>query len=139
MTPRRTPRSPGCKDTQMLELIAGGSMNRRYVMATTFLGIAACATSGPESPVPVAKVETPTTTSSPTAAESVIEVVDVPKVPKTVIIPAQSQVVCHKEKPTGSHRVIRVCRTRSQIANRRTADQAMLKNISNAPVPQNVP
>ncbi len=101
-------------------------MNRRYMVAATFLGIAACATSGPESSVPGAKVETPVITSKPTATEGEFEDVDVPEVPKMAIIsgqaniPGQSEVVCRNEIPTGSHLVIRVCRTRSEIEKKRT-------------------
>ncbi len=101
-------------------------MNRRYVVAATFLGIAACATSGPDSPVPSAKVETSVTTSNPTATEGEFEDVDVPEVPKVANIwgqaniPGQSEVVCRNEIPTGSHMVTRVCRTLSEIEKKRT-------------------
>ena len=110
-------------------------MNRRYVVAATFLGIAACATSGPDSPVPGAKVETSVITSNPTAAEGEFEDVDVPKVPKVANIPAQASIpdpnelVCRREKTTGSHRVTRVCRTRVEVERRRAADQEAIKKI----------
>ncbi len=95
-------------------------MNRRYVVAATFLGVAACATSGPDSPVPGATVETSVITSNPTVTEGEFEDVDVPEVPKVAIIPGQIEVVCRNEIPTGSHLVIRVCRTRSEIEKKRT-------------------
>ncbi len=101
-------------------------MNRRYVVAATFLGVAACATSGPDSPVPGTKYETSVITSNPTATEWEFEDVDVPEVPKVenipgqANIPGQTEVVCRNEIPTGSHLVIRVCRTRSEIEIKRT-------------------
>ncbi len=110
-------------------------MNRRYVVAATFLGIGACATSGPESPVPGAKVDTSVITSNPTAAEGEIEVVDVPDVPKTANISGQAnipdpnEIVCRREKKTGSHRVTRVCRKRAQIEARRVADQEAVRKM----------
>ena len=121
----------------MLELTVGATMNRRYIVATTFLGIAACATSGPESPVSGAKVETSVITNNPTAAEGEgeYEVVDVPEVPKMATIsdqanvPDQTKVVCRREKATGSHRVMRVCRTRTAIEKSRLADQDALRKL----------
>jgi len=115
-------------------------MNRRYVVAAAFLGIAACATSGPESaapdatsPVPDAKFEAPITSGNPAAAEGPIEDVEVPKVPQAASVPAQPEVVCRREKATGSHRVTRVCTTRTQIARRRTEDQDAMKKVINTP------
>ena len=111
-------------------------MNRSYVVAATFLGIAACTTPGPETPVPGAKVETSVITSTPTVAEGEFEDVDVPEVPKMANIPAQAntldsnKLVCRREKSTGSHRVTRVCHTRADIKRRRAADQVAVKKIS---------
>ena len=110
-------------------------MNRQYVVAATFLGIAACATPGPETPVPGAKVETSVITSTPTAAEGEFEDVDVPELPKKANIPAQASIpvlnelVCRRERTTGSHRVTRVCRTRTAIERRRAADQQAARKI----------
>lgn len=109
-------------------------MNRLYVVAITLLGIAACATSGPESPVSGAKVETSVITSNPTAAEDEFEGVDVPEVPKMATIPNQTKVVCRREKATGSHRVIRVCRTRAAIDKTRLADQGTVEKIQRKPI-----
>lgn len=108
-------------------------MNRLYVVAITFLGIAACATSGPESPVSGAKVETSVITSNPTAAEDEFEGVDVPDVPKMATIPNQTKVVCRREKPTGSHRMIRVCRTRAAIEKTRSAEQNAVRELQRKP------
>jgi len=114
----------------------GETLIRRYLLAATFLSIAACSTSGPESPVPVAKAEMPVTTSSPTAAGGVIEDVDVPEVPKIARVvdqtdtPRKSDVVCRREKTTGSHRVTQVCRRRADIDATREADQRTVKKLS---------
>jgi len=114
-------------------------MNRRYVVAAMFLGIAACATPSPESPVPVAKVETAVISSDPTAAEGAIEYIDVPDVPKAASTLAQAsspgtdRLVCTRERITGSHRVTRVCRTPAEIESRRRADQAMIDKLRAKP------
>jgi hypothetical protein len=110
-------------------------MNRRNLVILAFLGIAACATSGPESPVTTAKVEPPANTGDPAATEGVIDDVDAPKVPKAESLPTstnastQSQVVCRRERTTGSHRLTRVCRTRAEINRTREADQDAIRKL----------
>lgn len=112
-------------------------MNRRYIVAATFLGIAACATSGPEAPAPGATVESSAITSNPTAAEGEIEDVDVPEAPKVATnvgeanIPDQTEVVCHSVKRTGSHMSKRVCRTRAMIEEMRKDGQDVLGDLQN--------
>ena len=89
-------------------------MNRRYVVAVAFLGIAACTTSGPESAVTGAKAETSVTTSNPTSAEGVIEQVDVPEAPMETTIADKDELVCTREKLTGSRISKTVCLTRAE-------------------------
>ena len=95
-------------------------MIRRYVVSAILLGIAACATSNPERPTPVAKANTPAQISNATAAEGEFDDVEVPEVPMANIsdqidIPGEPRVVCRKERPTGSNRPRKVCRTVSGI------------------------
>ncbi len=97
-------------------------MNRRYIVAATFLGIAACATSGSESPEPVANAGNSATNSKSTTSVGEVEVVDIPEVPKVADIPVRNEVICRMEKRTGTNRKKRVCRSRSQIA--RSAEEA---------------
>lgn len=110
-------------------------MNRRFVVAATFLGIGACATSAPEPPVPDAGVETTVTSTNATAAAGEFEAVEVPEVPKMASnpaearIPDQTEVVCRNEKRTGSHRLTRVCRRRSVIENTEAAAQKTFKEM----------
>ncbi len=91
-------------------------MIRRYLVSAFLLGIAACATSNPERPTPVAKANTPAQISNATAAEDEFDDVEVPKVPMAtnisgqMDIPGEPKVVCRKEKPTGSNRPRKVCR-----------------------------
>ncbi len=97
-------------------------MNRHYVVAAFFLGIAACATSVPQSQESGAEARnsattsnTATTSNSATPASEMV-VIDVPKVSEVAIVPGQDEVVCRMERRTGTHRKTRVCRSRSQIA-----------------------
>ncbi len=96
-------------------------MSRRFVMAATFLGIAACATPGPESAEPVANAEISATNDASPATTGGVEVVDIPEVPKVTDIPVRDEVVCSMEKRTGTNRAKRVCRSRSSI-NRTAID-----------------
>ena len=95
------------------------------------IGISACAASGPDSSHPVAKAEnatesaTESTTESATpapATEDVITVVDIPEESATpteasdLDVPVRSDLVCVRERRTGSHRARKVCRSRAQIA-----------------------
>lgn len=89
-------------------------MNRLHIVAATFLGIAACATSGPEPSDSNATAEIPVADDDSMAAVDELEVVDVPEVSKVDITPARDEVICRMEKRTGSHRAERVCRRRSQ-------------------------
>ena len=87
-------------------------MNRRHVVAIAFLGIAACTTSGPESPVPGAKAETSVITSD--ATEGVIEQDGVSEAPVETTIADGDELICRREKLTGSRIATTVCLTRAE-------------------------
>ena len=91
-------------------------MNRHFVVAALFLGIAACATSVPPSPESGAEARNSATTSNSSTPASEMVVFDVPEVSEVAIVPGQDEIVCRMERRTGTHRKIRVCRSRSQIA-----------------------
>ncbi len=92
-------------------------MNRQYVVAALFLGIAACVTSVPQSQKSGAEARNSATTSNSTTPASEMVVIDIPEVSEVANVPGQDEVVCRLEKRTGTHRATRVCRSRSQIAN----------------------
>jgi hypothetical protein len=91
-------------------------MNRRHVVAIAFLGIAACTTSGPESPVPGATAETSVITSDAAEgeAEGVIEQVGVSEAPVETTIADSEELICTKERLTGSRIPTKVCLTRAE-------------------------
>ena len=93
-------------------------MNRRHVVAIAFLGLAACTTSGPESAVPGATAETSVTIGDPTSTEGktegVIEQAGVSEAAGEAPIPDPNELICTKEKLTGSRIPTRVCLTRAE-------------------------
>jgi hypothetical protein len=98
-----------------------GAMIRHYVMAAACLGITACASSGPNLPEPAAKTVEPATRSEATEPDDVLGVGTIPSVPaatvehELAIVSLQNEMVCRREMRTGSHRSVRVCRTRAEI------------------------
>ncbi len=113
-------------------------MNRRYAVAATFLGIAACATSGSESPEPGASAGNSVPNSNSTATVGEVEVVDIPEVPKAANIPARNEVICHREHRPGSKITRRVCRTRAEIEEALMAGQDSLRGPTNSGPDMNV-
>ena len=110
-----------------MQLFRPTTMTRHWLIVMISIGISACAASGPDSSRPDAKAEnasestTENTTPAP-ATEDVIVVVDIPGESATpaeaseLDVPAQSNLVCVRERRTGSHRARKVCRSRAQIA-----------------------
>ena len=88
-------------------------MKTLFLVAAAWLGIAACVTSGPESPEPAAGTNKPVTNGNSTKAAGQLEVGELPKVSDSVSIPTQALVICRKERPTGSYISKPVCRTRT--------------------------
>ncbi len=109
-------------------------MDRRYLVAATFLGIAACATSGPESSeqaVGSASADDAVVDTSMAESEDVLEVAEVPEVPVAASPPPpQNAVVCRKEKRLGSNRTVKICRTQAQMEADREAGQDTLDELS---------
>ena len=89
-------------------------MNRQYVLAIAFFGIAACTTSGPGSPTTGAMAETSVIAGNQTEAEGMIGQADVPEAPLEETIEDEDELVCTKERLTGSRIPTKVCLTRSE-------------------------
>jgi len=92
-------------------------MTRRYLVAASFLAIAACATSGPAPQEPAATAAIPVTeqTSTSKAAADEVEFVEVLEVAEMADVRDEDEIVCRRERKTGSHRAKRVCRSRSSV------------------------
>ncbi len=97
----------------------------RLTVSAAFFCIAACSTSSPPAPEPVAavvepaaevtkpvpEVTQPAASEDPTAREEGLEVVAVPEVPKVVHNSPPPEMKCRREKELGSRRIKRVCQT----------------------------
>ena len=110
-------------------------MNRRYLVAITFLVIAACVAPapGPESPEPPARVEPALTTSTAGNVTAVAGEYDGDDVPEVRVVASSSEntVICERRKTTGSNIVQRVCRTKVSIERERRADQEEFHRLRN--------
>ena len=101
----------------IIQTESGGAVNQRHIMVAIFLlGIAACATSGPESAVSGAKAESSVTTSNAAegGADGVIEQVGVSDASMETTLADDDELVCTKEKLTGSRIPTTVCLTRGE-------------------------
>jgi len=110
-------------------------MTRLYISVAVIAGLAGCAASAPDMPVsdsgavPVAVVSD----EGETQGSDVIHVVEVPAVAKTgaeVVVPAHDELICHRERLTGTHRVERICRFKSDIDESRKATQRTLQEMT---------
>ena len=114
----------------------GDTMNRRVSLATILLCIGACASSGPEAPAPAA--------TDPSAG-AVAVASDIPSAPPEGVIhdpnapvvevsasalaaSKSDEIVCRKERQSGTRMTTRVCRTRAEIEGRAAKDQEALRN-----------
>ena len=122
--------------------IPGVQMNRYLVTILTVLSLSACATSSKDTNSTVASTTTTPTSSDVVIAEReddvVIDDVDAPKVPKTQVVSESTGMRCTYEKPTGSHRLVKVCRSRGEIDERREADQEFIRKVQRTPSPAGV-
>ena len=99
-------------------------MIRRISLATISLCIAACASSGPETPAPAV------TDPSAGAAGAVIHDPDAPTVYVTKNAMAESdpdEIICQREREPGSNFSRKICRTRAEIDARAARDQEALR------------
>jgi hypothetical protein len=95
-----------------------------------YLGIAACATPGPESAEPVAKNNDTVINGNSVMSATHAQVLDELQQAETVTAAAvRSERVCRFYTPTGSHRRERICRTRSEIAKTADESQKMLRDM----------
>jgi len=106
----------------------------RISVAAISICIGACASPGPEAPAVAAasaRVDAVASDepSAPPAGE--LHELDAPNVPKTAsALPGDEsdEIVCHRERPTGSKMTRKVCRSRAEIEAREAKDQEMLRN-----------
>ena len=108
----------------------------RISVAAISMCIAACASSGPETPAPAETASSASVDavasdnpSAPPAGD--LHEMDAPSVEKTASASPENdpnEMVCRKEKVFGSKMRFRVCRKRSDIEARSASDQEALRN-----------
>ena len=106
-------------------------MKQQWMAAIICIGLTACAASGPAVAPPNQNSEkTENATERPTeivtqnesqaSPASEVVVVDIPQEPVTAPgnteVPVRKELVCKRERQTGSNRARKVCRSREQIA-----------------------
>jgi hypothetical protein len=115
----------------------------RFTVAAAFFCIAACSTSSPPVPEPVATVVKPATevtkpmaevtqpavSEDSTAGEKGLEVVAVPEVPKVVHNAPPPEMKCRREKELGSRRIKRVCQTVTEAEQSQAEAEDALKRF----------
>jgi hypothetical protein len=119
-------------------------MIRAFIAGAVLMSLAGCASSPPESAArdtaatPVNGASSVAASDSDASADA-LHVVDVPEVPKVAAAaaqqsaPAEEELICRREKTTGSHRTTRICWKRSEIEKRREEDQQMIRSIQSTP------
>jgi hypothetical protein len=109
-------------------------MNLRFLLLATILGLAACATSGPEpseQAVKTTSADNVVVENGAAENEGSLEVAEVPEVPvAATALTSENEVVCRREKRLGSNRTIKICRTRAQMNEEREAAQDTLDDLS---------
>jgi len=113
------------------------TMIGRISVAAISICIGACASSGPEAPAPAvtassASVDAVASDNPSTPRADDLHDLDAPDVPKTAsALPASKsdEIVCHREKATGTKMSRTVCRSRADIEARAAKDQETLRKI----------
>lgn len=107
----------------------GDTMTRHISLAAIILCISACASTGPDAPAPAAADAVASDISSDPPG-SVIHDPNAPVVHVSASASAASdsdEIVCRREKQTGSRMTVRVCRTRAEIDARAEKDKESLR------------
>ena len=98
-------------------------MNKSVLLAAAALALTACASTAPtatDSSVPAASAaaDLPPATSDveePGSSNGDIQVLNIEGQEKVALPTDEPEIVCRRERRTGSHRAIRVCRSKAEI------------------------
>ena len=111
----------------------------RILVAAISIFIGACASSGPEAPAsavtaPSASVDAvaPDNPSAPPAGDP--QDLDAPDMPQTASASPENdpdEIICRRERETGSNFATKICRTRAEIEAREAQDQELMRGIRN--------
>ena len=111
----------------------------RILVAAISIFIGACASSGPEAPVPAVTASSASVDavasdnpSAPPAGD--LQDLDAPDMPQTASASPENdpdELICSRERETGSKFTTRICRTRAEIEVREAQDQELMRGIRN--------
>lgn len=111
-------------------------MIRLIILVAILAGMAACASSAPPSAASSADSVAVTNTGNEAVAsssddKSIIEMTEVPPLAKTAAAATEpgDEMICHRERMTGSHRLERVCRLKSDMDKTREETQKALRRM----------
>jgi len=112
-------------------------MIRRILVVVISIFIAACASSGPEAPAPAVTASSasvdavaPDSPSAPPAGD--LQDLDEPDTLQTAGASPENdpnELVCRRQRETGSKFSTRICRTRAEIEAREAQDQEILRGM----------
>jgi hypothetical protein len=108
-------------------------MIRQYLVAAALLGLAACATSGPEAPGLGAQGESPVITGDSIATEGATEQVDALAVAEAKVDKDKDDLYCRKERLTGTRIAKTVCMKRSEREQLQKVAQSNMEAIRRTP------
>ena len=112
-------------------------MIKNILISVIFIFIGACASSGPETPAPAAPASSanvdavaPDNPSNPPAGD--LQGADAPDTPQIVSASPENdpnELICRRERETGSKFSTRICRTRAEIEAREAADRDIMREM----------
>jgi hypothetical protein len=108
----------------------------RIPVVTILVFIGACASSGPEAPAPAvtassASVDTVASDNPSAPPAGDLQDLDEPDTPQTAGASPENdpdELICRRERETGSKFTTRICRTRAEIEARQAQDQEIMKS-----------
>ena len=113
------------------------TMIKQTLIIVISIFIGACASSGPEAPAPAVTASSasvdavaPENPSTPPAGD--LQGADAPDTPQIVSASPENdpnELICRRERETGSKFTQRICRTRAEIEAREAADQEILREM----------
>lgn len=109
-------------------------MIRAYLATATLIGLGACAASSPHAPAPDASGGGQTASEDPAPTSGESQPVEVPEIRTVAAGSDDSEVVCRRERRTGTHRAMRVCRTRAEIERMATKSKETFEDLNRSQV-----
>ena len=107
------------------------SNSTKILTVAILASLAACVTPNPE-PIqntPSAAASGDTATSTPDSQEVNLQNIEAKEIPLAISVGSPSELICRRERVTGSHMPVRVCRTRAQINAEQRGAEEFLRQV----------